>query len=134
MKYTAKILHAFLSGSTLASCLTRLIFLDSMTVILLRKSTNYQAHYCLFFSFVYLKKSRDRVGCIVTRLKTGQSWVHILAGTGDFSLLRNAQDCSGAHPDPCSVGGYRLGREIDHSLVVPTSAMSGDRPFLPLTP
>jgi len=73
-----------------------------------------------FFSFVYLKKSRDSVGGIVTRLLAGRSWVHILAGTRDFSLLRNIQDGSGAHPAPCSVGGYRLGREMNHSLVVPT--------------
>jgi hypothetical protein len=65
-------------------------------------------------------------------LLAGRSWVHILAGTGDFSLLRNVQGGSGAHPAPCSVGGYQLGREIDHSLVVPTSEMSEDIPLLPL--
>ena len=88
----------------------------------------------LFFNFVYLKKSRDSVGGIVTRLLAGRSWVHILAGTRDFSLLRNVQGGSVAHPSPCSVGGYRLGREIDHSLVVPTSSMSGEIHFLPLMP
>ena len=41
LKYTANILHAFLSVSTFASCLTRLIFLDLITVIVLRKSKNY---------------------------------------------------------------------------------------------
>ena len=70
----------------------------------------------------------------MTRLLAGRSWVHILAGTRDFSLLRNVQGGSGPHPAPCSVGGYRLGREIDHSLVVPTSSMSGEVPFLPLMP
>jgi len=73
-----------------------------------------------FFSFVYLKKIRDNVGGIVTRLLAGRSWVHILAVTRNFSLLRNVQDGSGAHPAPCSVGGYRLGREMKHPLVVPT--------------
>ena len=41
LKYTDKILHAFLSGSTFASFLTRLIFLDLITVLLLRKIINY---------------------------------------------------------------------------------------------
>ena len=67
-------------------------------------------------------RSRCNVVGIMTLVLAGRFAVRVPAGARDFSLHRNVQTGSGAHPvRPSSYTGAKLlGREVDHSL--PSSA------------
>jgi len=51
-----------------------------------------------------MRGRKDSIVNVVTGLRTGQSRVHILAGSRDLSLLQNFETSSGVHPAFYSVG------------------------------